>query len=62
MKFGGAMADYIVTDNRSVIPLTDDFSFDQASSFFVNPLTAICMVDRCKQLGAKACIVTAAAS
>ena len=48
MKIGGAMADYCVTTNKSIIPLTDDFTFEQASSFFVNPLTAICMVDRVK--------------
>jgi NADPH2:quinone reductase len=61
-KIGGAMADYCVTDNKAVIPLGDDFSFEQASSFFVNPLTAIAMVERCKELGSKATIVTAAAS
>merc|ERR1719183_223990 len=56
------MADYIVTDSRSVIPIADEFTFEQSASFFVNPLTAVCMVERCKDLGAKACIVTAAAS
>ena len=56
------MADYIVTDNKSIIPLNDEFTFEQASSFFVNPLTAIAMVERCKELGSKATIVTAAAS
>ena len=61
-KVGGAMAEYIVTDSRSVIPIADEFSFEQSASFFVNPLTAVCMVERCKELGAKACIVTAAAS
>jgi len=56
------MAEYAVTDNKSIIPLSDDFSFEQAASFFVNPLTAICMVERCVELGSKATIVTAAAS
>ena len=46
MRIGGAMADYCVTSNKSIIPITDDFSFEQAASFFVNPLTAICMVER----------------
>jgi len=27
-KIGGAMADYCVTDNKHIIPLGDDFSFD----------------------------------
>lgn len=62
MKIGGAMADYVVTTNKSIIPLTDDFSFEQAAGFFVNPLTAICMVERCVELRSKCCIVTAAAS
>lgn len=61
-KIGGAMADYCVTDNKAIIPIGDDFSFEQASSFFVNPLTAIAMVERCKELGSKATIVTAACS
>ena len=61
-KIGGAMAEYIVTENKQVIPLSEGISFDQAASFFVNPLTAIGMVERCKELGAKSVIVTAAAS
>jgi NADPH2:quinone reductase len=61
-KIGGAMAEYIVTDSRSIIPIADEFSFEQSASFFVNPLTAVCMVERCKELGAKSVIVTAAAS
>lgn len=61
-KWGGSMAEYIVTDVKSIIPIGDDISFEQAASLFVNPLTAIGMVDRAKELGAKAIIVTAAAS
>jgi len=61
-KLGGAMADYICTDDRSVIPVGDDISLEQASAFFVNPLTALGMVDRAKELGATSIIVTAAAS
>ena len=26
----------------------DEFSFEEAASFFVNPITAVCMVDRIK--------------
>ena len=62
MMIGGSMAEFAVTSNRNIIPLSDDFSFEQAASFFVNPLTAIGMVDRCVQLKSKCCIVTAAAS
>ena len=61
-KMGGSMAEYIVTDVRGLIPIGDDISFEQASSLFVNPLTALGMVDRLKELGSKATIVTAAAS
>jgi len=56
------MADYIVTTTRSVLPVPDDIDFDHASSFFVNPLTAIGMVERVKELKSRSCIVTAAAS
>jgi len=61
-KVGGAYADYCITNTRSLMPLPDEFSFEQGSSFFVNPLTAIGMVERCVKKKAKACIVTAAAS
>jgi len=42
------MAEYIVTDVKSIIPLGDDISLEQAAGMFVNPLTAIGMVDRSK--------------
>ena len=56
------MAEYIVTDAKSIIPVGDDITLEQAAGMFVNPLTALGMVDRCKELGARAVIVTAAAS
>jgi NADPH2:quinone reductase len=56
------MADYMVTSLRYIIPIPDSIDSESASAFFINPLTAIGMVDRVKQLKAKACIVTAAAS
>ena len=62
MTQGAAMADYCVTSNRNIIPLSDEIDFERASSFFINPLTAIGMVERCVQLKSKATIVTAAAS
>jgi len=61
-KFGGAYAEYIVTDTKACIPLSKDFSFEQGASFVVNPLTAVLMVDRCIELKAKTIIVTAACS
>lgn len=62
MKSGGAMAEYCITGNRQVVPLPDELSFEEGASLFVNPLTAICMVDRCAELKSKATIVTAGAS
>ena len=58
------MAEYAVTSFGGIIPIPDDpsLTFDKASSFFVNPLTAICMVERVEELGSSACIVTAAGS
>ena len=61
-NLGGSMAEYIVTDIKSVIPLGDDLTLEEGSSHFVNPLTALGMVDRLKQLKVKAVIITAAAS
>ena len=59
---GGAMAEYIVTDVKCCVPIGDDLSFEEAASHFVNPLTALGMVDRLKQLKVKTVIITAAAS
>ena len=42
------MPEYIVTDVRSIIPIGDDITLEQAAGLFVNPLTALGMVDRCK--------------
>ena len=61
-KYGGSMADYIVTNTSYIMPIPENIDFDHASSFFINPLTAIGMVSRVKELKAKSCIVTAAAS
>lgn len=56
------MAEYAVTDIRSIIPIGDDISLEQAATLFVNPLTALGMVDRLKEIGSNVTIVTAAAS
>lgn len=47
-KIGGAFADYCVTDARYCFPISDDLSFEDAASLIVNPLTAVCMVERIK--------------
>jgi len=61
-KRGGSFAEYCVTDFKSCIPLAEDIPIEQAAAFYVNPLTAVGMVDRMIELRAKACIITAAAS
>jgi len=61
-QIGGAFAEYCITDVRSCIPLNDAISLEQGAALFVNPLTAVGMVDRAKQLRAKSVIITAAAS
>ena len=61
-KLGGSMAEYIVTDVKCCIPLGDDLTLEEGSSHFVNPLTALGMTDRLKELKVKAVIITAAAS
>jgi NADPH:quinone reductase-like Zn-dependent oxidoreductase len=47
-KIGGAMADYAVSSLKFIMPIPDGIDFDHGSSFFVNPLTAIGMVERTK--------------
>jgi len=59
---GGAYAEYCLTSSRSCIPLADDISLEQGAAFFVNPLTALGMVDRLIELNAKSVIITAGAS
>lgn len=61
-KLGGAFAEYCVTNVDTCIPISDDFTFEQAAALIVNPITAVCMVERLKQLKSKAVIITAAAS
>jgi NADPH2:quinone reductase len=45
-----------------VIPLRDETTLEQGVALFVNPLSALCMIERIKTLNAKAVIITAAAS
>lgn len=61
-KLSGAYGEYCVSDVDLCFPFSDDLSFEDTASFIVNPLTAVCMVDRIKQLKSKCVIITAAAS
>jgi len=59
---GGSMAEYILTDATACIQMPDTMTEEQGATCFVNPLSAVGLVDRAKALGAKSLIMTAAAS
>lgn len=59
---GGSYAEYCVTNAAQVFPISGDLDFDDIASFVVNPMTAVCMIERIKQLKSKCVIITAAAS
>jgi NADPH2:quinone reductase len=61
--FGGSMwADYRVADAAAVVELPDDLSTAEGAALFVNPLTALSMVETMRADGHSALIHTAAAS
>ncbi len=60
---GGAMwSDYRLVDSAAVIPLPDDASPADGASLFVNPMTALSMVETMRAEGHSALVHTAAAS
>jgi NADPH2:quinone reductase len=61
--FGGSMwADYRVADAAAVVELPDDVSTAEGAALFVNPLTALSMVETMRAEGHNALVHTAAAS
>src|SRR5437588_11170967 len=61
--FGGSMwADYRLADPAAVLELPDDVSIAEGAALFVNPLTALSMVETMRAEGHNALIHTAAAS
>jgi NADPH:quinone reductase len=61
--FGGSMwADYRVADAAAVVELPDDVSTAEGAALFINPLTALSMVETMRADGHAALIQTAAAS
>lgn len=58
----GAWAEYMVTTEENCLPLIEGITLDEASSFFVNPMTAWAMVTRCQNENHAAMIQTASAS
>lgn len=62
LSIGGCMAEYAICDMTGIIPLREETTLEQGCALFVNPLSAICLVDRCEVLKAKGVVITAAAS
>jgi NADPH2:quinone reductase len=61
-KNGGSYAEYAVTNAYQCIVLDANVSFDQGACSFVNPVTAIGLLDRCHFYKAKAAVQTGASS
>ncbi len=59
---GGAFAQYATAGLMTVLPLPEGVTAEQGASAFVNPMTAMCMVETMRFEGYKALVHTAAAS
>ena len=59
---GGSYAEYVVTNAYQCITLDNSATWEQGACSFVNPLTAIGFLDKCKEYKARAVVQTAAAS
>src|SRR4051794_31356501 len=61
--FGGSMwADYRIADKAAVVELPDDVSTSEGAALFINPLTALAMVETMRAEDHTALVHTAAAS
>lgn len=58
----GLWAKYAVTKANYCLPVRKNISDEQAATIIVNPCTSVCLVERAKELGAKALVVNAGAS
>merc|ERR1712151_1198354 len=59
----GSYSEYVVADLLGgVFAIPDTVPVENAASFFVNPYTAIAIIDTVKQCGSKSFVHTAAAS
>ena len=45
---GGSFAEYCVTNAFQAFPISDDLKLEDVASFIINPMTAVCMVERVK--------------
>ena len=59
---GGCFAEYALSNVKKVVPLLDEISYEAGCCSIVNPMTALGMVERLKELKCKSVIITAAAS
>ena len=60
--FTGTYGQYVVVSSQEVLPIPSEVSFESGAMSFVNPLTAMVMLDKVKGAGVKAIVHTAAAS
>ena len=58
----GSWAQYMVTNATSCLPVGGEVNDEQAATRFVDPLTAVALLERARELGARAVVSTAAAS
>lgn len=58
----GTYGQFAIAPAAQCLPMNEQISYEHASMSFVNPLTAIAMLDVLKQKKSKAVILTAAAS
>ena len=58
----GVWAEYAITKANFCLPVRKELSDEQAATIIVNPCTSVCLVERAKELGAKAIVINAAAS
>ena len=62
VKIGGTMGQYAITNAYQCVPVDDGTSFNEAASFFVNPLTALGLVELVADDKGRSVVITAAAS
>ena len=46
MIHGGCFMQYVIADAINCVPIPDNISFDKGSMYFVNPMTAIGLVEK----------------
>ena len=62
VKIGGAYSQYAITNAYQCVPLDADVSFNTGSSFFINPMTAVGLVEEVTKDKGTSVVLTAAAS